>query len=124
MTNNALNWFEIPVTDLSRAERFYGAVLNGELRRGTVAGVDMAVLPYTQGSGVGGALVRADRYVPSTQGIVVYLDAGGDLDGAMARVTAAGGQLVGDKIKLSDQIGSIAYFDDPEGNRVGLHSPQ
>ncbi len=122
MSHSALNWFEIPVADLTRAENFYKAVLEAELRRGTVAGVEMAVLPYSPEGGVGGALVHADRYQPSTRGIVVYLNAGGGLDAALARVRAAGGKPVGDKIKLSDEIGSIAYFDDLEGNRIGLHS--
>jgi predicted enzyme related to lactoylglutathione lyase len=30
--SNALNWFEIPVTDLARAREFYAKVLQAELR--------------------------------------------------------------------------------------------
>jgi predicted enzyme related to lactoylglutathione lyase len=121
--SSALNWFEIPVTDLARARRFYGAVLQAELGQETINDVDMAILPYKEG-GVGGALVVGEQFVPTPHGVVVYLDAGGDLDGALARVQTAGGQLLGDKIKISDQIGSIAFFADLEGNRIGLHSRQ
>jgi predicted enzyme related to lactoylglutathione lyase len=119
--SSALNWFEIPVTDLARARCFYGAILQAELGQERISEVDMAVLPYSDG-GVGGALVHAERFTPSTHGIVVYLDAGGDIDAALARVKAAGGEVVGDK--LAGEIGTIAYFADLEGNRIGLHSRQ
>ncbi|HXO42063.1 MAG TPA: VOC family protein [Thermoanaerobaculia bacterium] len=118
--SNALNWFEIPVTDLARANRFYGALLRSELREEIFNDVTMALLPYQQG-GVGGALVRNDQLAPSAQGTVVYLDAGDDLDGALERVNAAGGQVVMGRTHISDAIGSIAFFVDTEGNRVGLH---
>ena len=107
--SNALNWFEIPVADLARANRFYGALLRSELREEIFNDVTMALLPYQQG-GVGGALVRSDKLVPSAQGTVVYLDAGDDLDGALERVKAAGGKVVMGRTHLSDAIGSIAFF--------------
>jgi predicted enzyme related to lactoylglutathione lyase len=121
--SNALDWFEIPVTDLARASRFYGAVLQAELREDALNGQRMAVLPYQQG-GVGGALMIGEQFVPSLRGTIVYLNAGDDLDGALARVEAAGGKVVSGKIHLSEAIGSIAFFQDTEGNRVGLHSPR
>ena len=119
--SNALDWFEIPVVELDRAKRFYETLLQTELQDTTINGQRMAVLPYRDG-GVGGALMTGEQLTPSTQGTVVYLGAGDDLDGALARVTAAGGRVVSDKIHLSDSIGSIAFFQDTEGNRVGLHS--
>jgi predicted enzyme related to lactoylglutathione lyase len=120
--SNALNWFEIPVLDLTRANRFYSAVLQTALREETMAGVQMAILPYQNG-GVGGALALAKHLAPSLDGTVVYLDAGGDLDGVLARVVAAGGEVVTGKTLISENIGSIAFFKDTEGNRIGLHSP-
>jgi uncharacterized protein len=121
--NNALNWFEIPVTDLARAKRFYSNVLQADLREETMAGTSMAILPYEKG-GVGGALVVGDAFVPDSKGTIVYLNAGNDLDGALTRVEAAGGKVVLPKTHLSDAIGSIAHFLDTEGNRIALHSPQ
>lgn len=121
--SNALNWFEIPVTDLARAKEFYGRVLQSELREETMAGMSMAILPYQDG-GVGGALIQGEPHAPSAQGTVVYLNAGNDLAGALHRVEAAGGKVVMGATHLSDQIGSIAMFLDSEGNRVALHSPQ
>jgi uncharacterized protein len=119
--SNALDWFEIPVVELDRAIRFYASLLQATLREETFNGQRMAILPYRDG-GVGGALLLGEQLTPSTQGTVVYLGAGEDLDGALARVTAAGGRALSGKIHLSEAIGSIAFFMDTEGNRVGLHS--
>jgi predicted enzyme related to lactoylglutathione lyase len=121
--SNALNWFEIPVTDLARAKRFYGRVLQADLREESMTGREMAILPYQEG-GVGGALIQGEPHAPSAQGTVVYLNAGDDLAGALSRVEAAGGKVVMGATRLSDQIGSIAMFLDSEGNRVALHSPR
>jgi predicted enzyme related to lactoylglutathione lyase len=119
--SNALNWFEIPVADLARAKRFYGSLLAAELRQESMNGIDMAILPYQQG-GVGGALVQGEQFVPSAQGAVVYLNAGEDLDGTLSRVEPAGGKVVMGRTLLSEHIGSIAFVQDTEGNRVGLHT--
>jgi predicted enzyme related to lactoylglutathione lyase len=119
--SNALDWFEIPVVELARARRFYESLLQATLREETFNGQSMVILPYQQG-GVGGALMLGEQFTPSAQGTVVYLGAGDDLDGALARVEAAGGRVLSGKIHLSDDIGSIAFFMDTEGNRIGLHS--
>lgn len=118
---NALNWFEIPVVDLDRAKRFYSTVLQAELREWTMDGMKQALLPYKEG-GVGGALAQAEHLTPSPQGTVVYLDAGADLDGALARAQEAGGKIVLGKTRISEDIGWIAFVLDTEGNRIGLHS--
>ena len=121
--SSALNWFEIPVTDLSRAKDFYSRILQADLREESLSGRNMAILPYQNG-GVGGAIIQGDGLVPSAEGTIVYLDAGDDLAGALSRVEAAGGKVVMGATHLSDQIGSIAMFLDTEGNRVALHSPR
>ena len=119
--SNALNWFEIPVTDLARAKEFYGRVLQAELREETVGGTSMALFPYD--GGVGGALIAGEQHVPSAMGALIYLNAGNDLGGALRRVEEAGGKVVMGATKLTDTIGSIAVFLDSEGNRTALHSP-
>ena len=83
----------------------------------------MAVFPYQEG-GVGGALVVGEQHVPKTEGTIVYLGAGDDLAGALTRAEAGGGKVLMGPTRLSDAIGSIAFIQDTEGNRVGLHSPR
>lgn len=120
--SSALSWFEIPVRDLDRAHRFYSEVMQAELRQETIGGNAMAIFPYAEG-GIGGAIIAGEQQVPSTQGTIVYLDAGDDLDGALARVEPAGGKVLMGRSLITENIGSIAFIQDPEGNRVGLHSP-
>jgi predicted enzyme related to lactoylglutathione lyase len=85
--SNALNWFEIPVTDLARAKKFYDQMLQVETREESMSGMTMAIFPYQEG-GVGGALIVGEPHVPSTQGTIVYLGAGDDLPGALTRAEA------------------------------------
>ncbi len=115
---NAVNWFELPVQDLGRAQRFYERVLGAELRSASEDGVPMAIFPYD--GGVGGALVHDPRVKPATDGTIVYLDARGGLDGAIARIAEAGGRVVLPKTDIGPP-GFIAILVDTEGNRVGLH---
>jgi predicted enzyme related to lactoylglutathione lyase len=116
---NAINWFEIFVSDLDRATGFYQKVLGVDLRREDFGGMPMAVFPY-QG-GVGGALVRNARRSPGDGGSLVYIDATGKLDACLERVAAAGGSVLTPKTDIGDP-GFIALLRDSEGNTVGLHS--
>ena len=118
---NAIDWFEIPVADLSRAATFYAEVLRVELRRETFGQTEMAVLPYSPAAGgIGGALVRDARKRPSADGAVVYLNAGADIRGAVDRALEAGGRVT---MPVTDigAPGFIALIEDTEGNVVGLH---
>ena len=119
---NALNWFEIPVTDIDRAKAFYGEVLGSELKAFSVAELGdrtERMLPYQDG--VGGALVQHDDYIPSQAGSVVYLNGGDDLSVPLGRVEKAGGKVLAEKMGIGEN-GFIAFFLDTEGNKVGLHS--
>lgn len=117
---SAINWFEIPVTDMARAKAFYASVLDAsELQEQNAKGMLMTFLPYE--GGVGGALVKDDDYVPSQTGSVVYLNGGDDLSLPLGRVEKAGGQVLADKMAIGEN-GFIAFFLDTEGNKIGIHS--
>lgn len=120
---NALNWFEIPVADIDRAQRFYEAVLDAPLRREAMGpATTLAVFPYDH-AGVGGCLFASERGPrPNAEGAIVYLNAGESLDAALARVDAAGGRIVLPRTELPEGMGCFAHFADSEGNRVGLHA--
>ena len=118
---NAVNWFEIPVRDLDRAQRFYEAVLAKPLRRESMGPQSLAVMPYAQ-PGVGGALMAGPGVpAPAESGTVVYLDVSPSLDAAVARATAAGAAVLTPRVNLPDGMGAFAIVRDSEGNRVGLH---
>jgi uncharacterized protein len=117
---NALNWFEIPVSDLDRACGFYEKVLAVPLRRETFFGVPNALFPF-QEPGVGGALVRDERRPVTAGGSVIYIDATAKLDDCLARVATAGGAILQGRTAIG-QAGFIALIRDSEGNTIGLHS--
>lgn len=118
---SALSWFEIPVQDLDRAERFYGALLQAPLRRQVMGPCTLAVLPYAR-PGTGGALFLGPSLRPADGGSLVYLSVGPDLDSATARALAAGAQLLQARVDLPEGMGSFVHVRDSEGNRVGLHA--
>lgn len=119
--NNLINWFEIPVTDITRASKFYSAILNEKIEPSTYAGVNMAFFPG-DGTNVTGALVQCDGYVPSMEGTFVYLNGGDDLNSVLSRVETAGGKVLAEKMLISEEAGYCAFFLDTEGNKVGVHS--
>ena len=119
---NAINWFEIPATNLSRAKAFYGTILNAELAVQEIMDTQMAFLPAEDGA-VGGAIVQGEGYIPSADGTIPYLNGGTDLSGILEKVADAGGEVVLPKTQISEEIGYFAFFMDTEGNKVALHSP-
>ncbi len=121
---NAISWFEIPVTDMDRAQAFYETVLARKLRRENFGGQTLAVFPY-EAPAIGGALqAGANASAPAGSGIRIYLDCGPGIDAVLARIEAAGGQIVAPKSALPPGMGFIAHLRDTEGNEVGLHSPE
>jgi predicted enzyme related to lactoylglutathione lyase len=117
---NAINWFEIPVTDMDRAVKFYNAIFETTLTVEKTPGGQMAMLPSEQGA-VGGALFKGEGYKPSQEGAVLYLNGGDDLSHVLNRVAGAGGQVIMPKTDIGEN-GFMAFFIDTEGNKVGLHS--
>lgn len=123
MTRHAVNWFEIPATDLARAQRFYEAVLGRPMRRETMGAEQMAVFDSEGEDAVYGCVnVGAEGVRPSGDGTRVYLDASPSIDAALGRVAAAGGRIHTPKVALPPGMGFFAHVEDTEGNVVGLHA--
>ena len=120
---NALNWFEIPVTDMPRAKHFYQVIFGIHMEEMNMPGMDMAGFPGENGNGkVSGSLTKSPYHIPSKDGSIVYLNAHPDLSVVLDKVEAEGGKVVMPKTKISDDIGYMAFFLDTEGNRIALHS--
>lgn len=118
--SNAINWFELPTTDLNRAIDFYNQVLDADLQTMEMGPTIMAFFPSTE-QGVGGALVYGDGNKPSAEGTLAYLNGGDDLETRLSRVEAAGGKVLTPKTSIGEN-GFIGIFMDTEGNRVAFHS--
>lgn len=122
---NAISWFEIGVTDLERATRFYEAIFGDNLIPMDLEDIKMRMFPITDmENGVGGALVDSGGFhKPSgTDGPLIYLNGNPDLKVILDRVPEAGGTIMVAKTAISPEYGFMGVFIDTEGNRIGLHS--
>jgi predicted enzyme related to lactoylglutathione lyase len=120
---NAINWFEIPVTDFDRAKKFYETIFDYQIPETATGSKKMGFFLYDFKSGkIGGAICYGDGYTPSQQGSIVYLNAEPDLQIMLGRVEKAGGKIIQQKTQVTAEAGNIAFFIDTEGNRVALHS--
>jgi uncharacterized protein len=118
---HAVNWFEIPVTNFSRAKSFYESVLGITIEPMVMGPITMGMLS-SDPSAVGGAIVQGEDASPSKNGTVVYLNGGDDLAPMLARVGPAGGSVLVPKTEIGNDFGFFAHFLDTEGNKLGLHS--
>lgn len=114
-----VTWFEIPVYNIHRAAAFYNSIYNMEMEMNVGADYAMAYFPVDKG--IGGALVAGPGCVPNATGVLIYLNAGSDMDNVLGRVELAGGRVIMPRTLISEISGSFALFIDSEGNRLALH---
>lgn len=122
-----ISWFEIPVTDMDRAKKFYETVFKVEVSIQDFGGVLMGWFPPAEditAPGISGSLVKQKDYIPSaTHGALVYFNSqSGDINDELSRIEAAGGKILQDKTLISNEIGYMGLFLDSEGNRVALYN--
>jgi len=120
---NTIVWADIPVADLDRARKFYSAVLQADIEM--MPGMDsVALLPGDPMNGdVSGDLVKREDYPPGAGGVTIYFDSKGDPEGMVERAVAAGGKVLMPVTSMGDMVGFIGFFEDSEGNRIGVHKP-
>jgi uncharacterized protein len=121
--SNNLNWFEIAVADFSRAKTFYEAIFDIEMPEQEMMGMKMAFFPAEPKSGKAtGGIAHSIMHKPSSEGTMVYLNANPSMDGVLTKIESSGGKILMPKTQISPEIGHMAFFEDTEGNKVGLHS--
>jgi predicted enzyme related to lactoylglutathione lyase len=121
---NAISWFEIPSTDIDRAQKFYETIFDIQMIPMDMPQLQMRMFPIESPMNIGGAICKSgDYYKPSADaGTVVYLNANPDVQIVLDKIPAAGGKIVVPKTEISPEHGHMAVFLDTEGNRVALHS--
>jgi uncharacterized protein len=122
---NAISWFEIPVTDIDRAQKFYEAIFGITMIPMDMPDMKMRMFPIDNPmEGVGGTLVDSGGFhKPSaTDGPLIYLDGNPDLQVVLGKVEAAGGKVLVAKMDIGGDYGYMGVFLDTEGNRIALHS--
>lgn len=120
---NTISIVEIPVSNMERAGKFYGTILNVSIEKMTMEDTELGVIPANPDS-VNVVLVKGKDYIPTKNGIVVYLNVGNDLQPALDKVEKNGGKIVLPKTLISPEMGYYAYIIDTEGNKIGFHSPK
>jgi uncharacterized protein len=127
--DNLIVWADIPVTDLERAMKFYGAVLRREFI--TMPGMEGIGLPgpdpgeEQDGGGpmpVAFDLAQNEQNTPSETGVTIYLESNGDPEGMLQRVVEAGGEVLMPVTDMGEMVGRVGFFRDSEGNRIGVHA--
>lgn len=123
--DSAISWFEIPATDIDRAQLFYETIFQIKMSPMDFGGVKMRLFPLDDPmKGIGGSLIDTGGFhKPSaTDGPLIYLNGNPDLQIILDRVEAAGGIIMVPKKEISPDYGSMAIFTDTEGNRIALHN--
>ena len=122
---NAISWFEIPTTDINRAQKFYETIFSISMMPMDLPNIKMRMFPLddmmTQ---VGGALVDSGGFHKSsaTDGPLIYLNGNPDVQNVLDKVVLAGGSIMVPKTEISPEYGFMAVFMDTEGNRIALHA--
>lgn len=122
---NAISWFEIPTTDIDRAQKFYENILGISMIPLEFPNIKMRMFPLDDMmTDVGGALVDSGGFhkVSATDGPLIYLNANPDVQKVLDKVEAAGGKISVPKTQISPEYGYMAVIEDTEGNRIALHS--
>ena len=109
-------WFEIPVTNLAAARKFYEEVLQVQMTIDENGPQPIAMFPFDDDTpGIGGHLYEGQ---PGQGGATVHLIAPPGLDAARARIAAAGGRSVSPDIEIPP--GTFFYAQDPDGNSFSI----
>ena len=117
---NPVVYFEIPVTNIDRAMKFYTSVFNFTFERTVIDKNEMALFPFAdENSGISGALAKGEIYKPTKDGVVIYFNTE-NIDKTLKLATENGGQILYPKTSNGD-LGFVAEFEDSEGNRIALH---
>lgn len=120
--NSFISIFEIPATDITRAIEFYQAILDIQIEKVEMQGIEIGLFPY-EGQMVTGVIMKGADYQPSATGVTIYLNGGDNLQVILDKVEKNGGKILVPKTPHADEVGYFAIFLDTEGNKMGLHSP-
>lgn len=122
MTNvNPVGWFDIHVSNLDRAKKFYETVFSIQLTDLPIEWGKQSLFPFDPNSpNISGALVEKPDITPGRNNTVVYFETE-DCIKEEGKIEEAGGKIVQPKVSIGD-FGFVSIFIDTEGNTIGLHS--
>lgn len=117
--SNPVVYFEIPVTEIDRAIKFYSIVFKCQFDKDTIDKNEMALFPFeVESPGISGALAKGDIYKPTKEGVIIYFNTE-NIDETLKLAITNGAKLL--YPKTDNGIGLVAEFEDTEGNRIALY---
>jgi len=130
MSKNPVVHFEMPYDDAKRVSDFYEQAFGWGMRlvpgeamgnyvTAQTAETDENRMVTTPGTINGGFFPKKADFPAQYPSVVISVD---DIKEAMAKVTEAGGSVLGEPTAIPG-IGSYVSFTDTEGNRVSLLQP-
>lgn len=118
---NPVCWFDIFVSDIDRAKKFYEAVFGVQFTDLPSEWGKQSFFPFeNDGQNITGALVEKSDYVANANNTVVYF-ASEDCVTEETKVESAGGKIVKPKMSIGE-FGFVSILVDTEGNTIGLYS--
>jgi uncharacterized protein len=119
--------FEIPVKDPMKAQKFYAgafgwkisAVPDMEYWLAQTAKTDEKKMMVTETGAINGGIMKREGHLKHPI-ITIGVE---DIDKAAKKIKEMGGKMVKDKTFVMN-MGWSAYFEDPEGNVIGLWQAQ
>lgn len=115
---SAVNWFEIPVSNIVSAISFYEKVFRCKLKGLTIKEYKLAMFPATE---ISGALIEEAGHVGPERGTLIYLNIPDTIEGVLERVEKNGGKTVTPRTLIAEDVGWSATFKDPDANIIGLY---
>jgi predicted enzyme related to lactoylglutathione lyase len=111
---NHVRFFSIMADDVGRARKFYESVFGWTFEDWGPPGFFLI-----HGAGIEGSLHGRNEPLTGTGYRAFEITVGvDDVDAIAARVVAAGGTITMQKMRI-ETVGTLIYFNDTEGNRVG-----
>lgn len=118
---NPVGWFDIYVSNLERAKKFYTTVFNTEFVDLPIDWGKQSLFPFNhESANISGALVEKTGRINNGNNTVVYFETN-DCIAEESRIEKAGGRVIKPKMSIGE-FGYISLFIDTEGNTIGLHS--
>lgn len=115
--NGTVTWWELQVTDLEKAQAFYGATFGWSFQS---LWENFVMVTGPDGAPIGGLDSGTGQgEPPAGRGVRIYVQVA-DLEATLEKVTGAGGTVTTPRTLITEENGWYATFTDPSGLTLGL----
>ena len=118
--------FEIPADDVERAKGFYGSIFGWQLQTMPIGESEYTIVVTTpiddrtqqptEAGGINGGMMKRTGSTPRSPVLTIDVN---EIDVSLKEIEAQDGKVVTPRTEIPG-MGAFAYFEDPEGNVLGL----